>query len=134
MSLSDTQNRTTRPVDHAETLLTRSFAKFDNTALGMACGVVSGLFLFIATIFLVIKGGEHVGANLSLLAQFLPGFTVTVVGSFIGLGYGFVIGFIGGWLFAFLHNVTMAIYLFVLQFMTNIPAITDYIDPDHSHP
>ena len=73
-------------------------------ALGVALGATMGLVLLLSTLLLVIKGGDVVGPHLSLLAQFYPGYRVSVVGSLIGLGYGFLTGFVGGWIGAFLRN------------------------------
>ena len=53
---------------------------------------------------LVLKGGEVVGPRLSLLNQYFPGYRVSALGSVIGLGYGFVSGFVLGWTFALLRN------------------------------
>ena len=36
---------------------------------------------------------------------------LSAAGSAIGLGYGLATGFIGGWLFAFLRNALMFLYL-----------------------
>jgi hypothetical protein len=79
---------------------------------GITIGLLLGLLIFAATIFLVLKGGPVVGPHLSpvvgphlsLLGRFLPGYTVTVVGSFIGLGYGLILGFILGVFIAFVYN------------------------------
>ncbi len=65
---------------------------------------MSGLTLFIATIILVVKGGSDVGPHLVLLAVFLPGFTVSVSGAFIGFVYLFVIGYAFGRLTGTLYN------------------------------
>jgi len=74
----------------------------------MAYGVVTGLFvgfaMFIATIFLVIKGGEVVGPHLKLLGQFFLGYEVTLWGSLVGLAYGFLLGFFGGYLASSIYN------------------------------
>ena len=51
---------------------------------GIAVGLLFGLGLFLTTIFLVLKGGPVVGPHLGLLGQFLPGYAVTVAGSFVG--------------------------------------------------
>ncbi len=79
----------------------------------MAYGVVTGIFvgfaIFIATIWLVIKGGEIVGPHLKLLGQYFLGYEVTFLGSFVGLGYGFLFGFIGGYLAASIYNRVLPI-------------------------
>jgi len=74
----------------------------------MVYGAVTGLFMgvavFIATIWLVIKGGEVVGPHLGLLGQYFFGYEVTLWGSFVGLAYGFLFGFFGGYLAASIYN------------------------------
>jgi hypothetical protein len=73
-------------------------------ANGIAIGLICGLGLFLATIILVVKGGAEVGPHLWLLSQYLPGYQVTVLGSFVGLAYGLIAGFIVGGLIAYLYN------------------------------
>lgn len=68
-------------------------------------GLLFGFGLFIATIVLVIKGGAVVGPHLGLLGIYLPGYRVTVVGSFIGFVYAFVIGYGFGRLIAGIYNL-----------------------------
>lgn len=94
-----------------EEALARVFTKLDRVAFGVSLGAVSGALLFVATLWLVLKGGEVVGPNLRLLNQYFPGYSVSSLGSVIGLVYGFLSGFIGGWLFAFLRNATMFLYM-----------------------
>jgi hypothetical protein len=71
---------------------------------GIVTGVVVGLMIFVATNWLVLKGGPVVGPHLELLAQFFIGYEVTFRGSFIGLAYGFVSGFILGYFVAQTYN------------------------------
>jgi hypothetical protein len=47
----------------------------------------------VATDILVLKGGETVGPHLGLLSVYLPGYSVTFVGSLVGFVYMFVIGY-----------------------------------------
>jgi len=72
--------------------------------MGIVLGILTGLVLFVATLWLVVKGGRNVGEHLSLLSQFFPGYRVTLFGSFIGLGYGFVSGFLIGFIVGRLYN------------------------------
>jgi protoporphyrinogen oxidase len=94
-----------------EEALARVFTRLDRTAFGAALGIVCGAALFAATLALVIKGGDVVGANLRLLAQYFPGYRVTPAGSLAGLVYGFCAGYVVGWLFAFLRNAAMFLYV-----------------------
>ena len=83
-------------------VLDRAFARLDPVAMGAATGAVGGLGLFLATAILLIKGGRVVGPNLSLLGQFIPGFSMTWAGATIGLIeaglFGFLAGYAGSWL------------------------------------
>ncbi len=74
--------------------------RLNATIQGIAAGVILGLGLFVATNWLVVKGGPVVGPNLSLLGQFFIGYRVSFVGSLIGLAYGFVLGFVVGYVTA----------------------------------
>ena len=71
---------------------------------GIVSGLLGGLLIFVATIWLVIKGGHRVGEHLSLLSQFFPGYRVTFLGSLIGLAYGFVSGFLIGFIVSRFYN------------------------------
>jgi protoporphyrinogen oxidase len=93
----------------------QAFARLDRLAFGLSIGLVSGLLLAFATLILVLKGGDVVGPNLALLMNYFPGYEVTVPGSMLGLGYGFVTGFIGGWGFAFFRNLAVFLYAALIQ-------------------
>ncbi|HET6268125.1 MAG TPA: hypothetical protein VFG11_10445, partial [Acidobacteriota bacterium] len=80
-----------------------------------AAGTVLGIGIFLATIILVIRGGAVVGPNLALLAQYFVGYTVTWGGAFLGLAYGFVVGFLAGYSFATIRNGIVRSYLFLLR-------------------
>ena len=75
--------------------------QLNRVALGLALGIISGITIFLATVWTAWRGG---GDHLSLLNQLYIGYQVTYVGAFVGLVYGFVDGFIGGWLLAWLYN------------------------------
>jgi hypothetical protein len=63
-----------------------------------------GIGLFVATNWLVIKGGPVVGPHLRLLNQYLIGYRVTFVGSLIGFAYAFVLGLAATYLGASVYN------------------------------
>ncbi len=112
----------------SEKIIKQTFARMDKFAIATAIGTVSGLLMFLATLWLVIKGGEVVGPNLKLLNQYFLGYTVTVKGAFIALGYSFFWGFLFGWLFAYLRNFSLAFYLFWLKKKTELLSIKDFFD------
>lgn len=71
--------------------------------LGLAGGILWGLCLFIMTWVSMFTGYA-----MFWLAQWMdtyPGFSLTIVGSFVGLAYGFVDGFICLFLLAWIYNL-----------------------------
>ena len=106
---ADAEPSATTPV------LAPGFAKLDRVALGLATGLVAGITLALATLFLIVKGGPHVGFHLQLLAQYLPGYRVSIPGVVIGFGYGLVGGFVAGWTFAVLRNASALAFLALVR-------------------
>ena len=77
----------------SDATLRREIRRLNARAWGIAVGLLMGLGLLIATNLLVIRGGPNVGAHLGLLSVYFPGYSVTVIGSFIGFVYAFVLGY-----------------------------------------
>ena len=71
---------------------------------GIVMGTLLGLGVFVATNWLVLKGGDVVGPHLVLLSQFFIGYRVTFLGSLVGLIYGFIVGFVVGFFMAQAYN------------------------------
>ena len=90
--------------------LLREVVRLNSVMTGIVCGLLAGMVMFIATLWLVIKGGQKVGQHLVLLAHFFPGYSVTLFGSFVGLIYGFVFGFLIGFIISRLYNSIVRIY------------------------
>lgn len=84
-------------------ILTR-LVRFNAKIHGLVTGLIAGLGLFIATNWLLLKGGKEIGKHLSLLGQFFIGYRVTFLGSLIGFAYAFVCGFIVGYSIARIYN------------------------------
>jgi ABC-type dipeptide/oligopeptide/nickel transport system permease subunit len=72
--------------------------------MGFSLGLVLGLGLFIATNWLVLKGGNTVGPHLQLLSQYFIGYRVSFLGSIIGFAYGFTVGTLSGSIIGFIYN------------------------------
>lgn len=107
--MNDTRHNT-GPGETEEKLLT-AVLWLNSKALGLVCGMMCGLAIFVATNWLLIKGGHVtpeglyvVGPNLQLLSQIFPGYRVSFVGSLIGGTYGFLVGALGGTLLAWIYN------------------------------
>ena len=78
--------------------------RLNGVILGIILGLLLGFGIFIATIILLIRGGEVVGPHLALLGQFFVGYQVTFTGSLIGFLYGFGFDFVAGYMIAALYN------------------------------
>ena len=76
--------------------------KLSIKALGLACGILWGLAIFLLTYWFLLRGFE--GETLARLRNVYLGYSVTWYGGFIGLVWGFIDGFIGGALLAWLYN------------------------------
>jgi hypothetical protein len=84
-------------------VLTRAL-RLNATVQGIVTGLVAGLGVFIATNWLVLKGGERVGPHLSLLGQYFIGYRVSFLGSLLGFFYAFVIGYVVGYMVGRVYN------------------------------
>ncbi len=87
-----------------EQQLERAVILLNGRLLGIVLGFLFGAGLFLATNFLVLKGGPHVGAHLGLLGQFFPGYRVSFWGSIVGFFYMFVVGLIIGVVMGAVYN------------------------------
>lgn len=72
--------------------------------MALVFGMVGGVGLSAATLWLVVRGGPNVGQHLRLLANYFPGYEVSWLGGIIGFGYGALAGGLIGWTIASLYN------------------------------
>lgn len=112
----------------SEKIIARTFARIDPFAFASAVGTVSGLFIFLATIWPVLTGSDVLHLYLKLLAQYFIGYTVTVKGAFIALGYSFFWGFLFGWLFAYLRNLFLSIYIYRAKKKAELLSLRDFLE------
>jgi len=94
----------TKPTEHLETVVMTRLLRLNAALHGVVTGLLLGLGIFVATNWLVLKGGPVVGPHLALLGQFFIGYRVTLLGSLIGFAYGFALGFVIGFSIAWLYN------------------------------
>lgn len=87
-----------------EALIRSAVARLRAGVLAIVCGLLSGAGLFLATVWLVLQGGENVGQHLSLLRFYLPGYSVTWPGAFLGIVYGAVLGGLVGGAIGWIYN------------------------------
>ncbi len=93
----------TNQEDQSKMLMARTMW-LNTRIIALSLGLVCGGIIFIATNWLVIKGGDPVGPHLSLLGQFFWGYTVTFAGSLIGFVYGFIVGVFSGGCIGWIYN------------------------------
>jgi hypothetical protein len=91
-------------VNQVDTQIQRTILRINARAWGVAFGLLFGGGLFLATNILVLKGGENVGQHLGLLRAYFPGYQVTLLGSFVGFVYAFVLGYAVGRLVGIVYN------------------------------
>lgn len=95
--------------DSEEEILKQAVLRLNGQVIGVVFGIICALGIFVATNWLVLKGGDVVGPHLGLLGQFFIGYSVTFVGSLIGALYGFVIGYVSGLIIGYVYNAVVYI-------------------------
>ena len=76
--------------------------KINTKALALSMGIIWGLAVFLLTVWFLIMG--HTGHLLAKLGTVYLGYSVSWLGAFVGLIYGFIDGLIGGALLGFFYN------------------------------
>jgi len=94
--------------DDIERLVLVRVLRLNAVVEGLVTGTVAGVGLFLATNWLVLKGGPVIGPHLALLGQFFPGYRVTFAGSIVGFAYAFASGFAVGFVVSALYNRLVA--------------------------
>jgi hypothetical protein len=91
-----------------------AIAPVHKAALGVATGLVAGLIVAAATLFIVVLRPQP-EPRLDLLANYFYGYTVTVGGAAVGFAWAFAVGFVGGWFVGFVRNFVTAVWLFFVR-------------------
>ena len=107
--------------------LAAALASIHRGALGGAVGIVAGLGMFLLTAAELLRRPES-RLGLGLLGQFFPGFAVSWAGAFIGFAWAFTLGFCVGWLLAFIHNLAIAVWIFVVRSRHEMAMTRDFLD------
>lgn len=96
---------TAQTLEEREREIIRSaIARLRAGIMAVVFGMVGGTGLFLATVWLLLRGGIMVGKNLNLLANYFPGYSVTWGGSLVGFFYGALLGALLGWSVAWIYN------------------------------
>jgi hypothetical protein len=89
--------------------ITIKVVRIHRFVLTVTLALIGGATLFFLTALLLLKGGEPVGPHLNLLGEYLPGYSVSWIGSIIGFLWGAAIGGTLGWIFGSVYNRIVAI-------------------------
>ena len=108
-------------------VLARAFAPMHKRVLGLAAGITAGVTVWLLTAFHVVAQPKD-ALSIELLAQVFYGYDVTWRGAFVGAWWAFVAAFVAGWFAAFLHNLTLAIWLTVVRVKANLRETRDFLD------
>ncbi len=111
-----------------ETSLVRTFSRMDKLGFATALGTVAGVGVFLATLWLILKGGVTVGPHLDLLGQFFLGYTVSFTGALVGAAYAFTWGFLWGWLFAYIRNFALGLVIYRMKKQMEMLSFRDFLD------
>ncbi|MDP8217942.1 MAG: bacteriophage holin [Candidatus Theseobacter exili] len=76
--------------------------KLNVKAFAFTCGIIWGLGLFFLTWWIIAFDG--VTGEVTFIGRLYRGYSISPLGSIIGLVWAFVDGLVGGWIFAWLYN------------------------------
>ena len=85
-------------------LIAAGVARLRAGIMALVFAFCGGTGLFLATVWLLVRGGRNVGAHLGLLSFYFPGYRVSWTGSLVGLFYGAVVGAAVGYSLAWIYN------------------------------
>ncbi|HZA96610.1 MAG TPA: hypothetical protein VE421_10775 [Burkholderiaceae bacterium] len=94
-------------LNQAELRLLKAAIRMNMIVMAIAFGLLGGSILWLSTVILLVRGGDAVGPHLSVLSVFLPGYSVTWSGAWIGLAWGVVLGALSGAIFYWSYATTL---------------------------
>ncbi len=113
--------------ERVEQELALAFAPVHKRAFGVAIGTAFGVSLFVATlVYAAREPADNTG--LWLLSQYFRGYSISVAGAFVGLGWGFVTGFVVGWFIVFCRNLVVASSVFLIRPNADLAENGDFLD------
>ena len=77
--------------------------KLNIKAFALTCGLIWGFGVFALVWWIMAFDGTT--REVTIFGEIYRGFSITPLGSFIGLGWALADGFVGGLVFAWLYNV-----------------------------
>jgi len=77
--------------------------RFDVKAFALSCGLIWGFGLFFLTWWIIAFDGPT--GEATLIGRLYRGYTVSAMGSLVGMIWAFFDGLVGGAIFAWLYNL-----------------------------
>ncbi len=77
--------------------------KLNIKSFAVSCGLFWGAGLFLMTWWIIAFEGAT--GEITMIGRLYRGYSISAIGSVVGLGWGFVDGLISGLLFAWLYNL-----------------------------
>lgn len=105
---------------------THLFAPVDKRAFGIAIGSAAAFTVVLVTVLDLVAVNRWEG--LGLLAQYFAGYRISPLGALIGAAWAFGVGFVAGWLLAFVRNLTLALSLFLIRSRAELEEASDFLD------
>jgi hypothetical protein len=102
------------------------FSPIHKTAFATALGLTAALAVAVLTVFHVLVAPQD-GPNLGLLSQFFFGYSVSWQGVVIGAFWAGVAGFVMGWFAAFVRNLVIAVWLFLVKARAELSQAADFL-------
>ena len=85
-------------------VLKPSILRLHGVSLGLALGAIAALGLFSSTAWLVVRGTAGESVHASLFSNYIPGYSVSILGGLWGAIELFVLVFVGSTLLAGVYN------------------------------
>ncbi len=104
-----------------------AFAPLHKRCLGIAVGAALALLTFVATALHIVRQSDD-PYPLVLLQQYFLGYTVTWPGAILGALWSFWLGFVLGWVFAFVRNLVLAATAIVFRARAELEQTRGFLD------
>jgi len=85
-------------------LLAHAIARMRSRVMAISCAVIGGFGLLLATLLHLPRERAPSSLDITLLANYLPGYSVSWGGALLGFAYGAVAGALVGGVFGWAYN------------------------------
>ena len=106
----------------------RAFSRIDKLGFATAVGMVSSLVFCGISMLLISQRSQEALFIASLLQQYFLGYALTIEGIVVGMMHAAAWGFVWGWLFAYLRNFIIGLYVYLIKKRSEFLSATDLLD------